>query len=80
MAHAFPYQPEDEAGEGEMMRKRINIGFSSMTGFGPKAWDRDESKVSMHTVHSHNGKQHHVTRGRTAEPWTKDEKSHHPKD
>jgi hypothetical protein len=42
-----------------MMRKRINIDFSSMAGLGPKAWDRDESRVAMHTAHPHRSKKHH---------------------
>jgi hypothetical protein len=42
-----------------MMKMRINIEFSSMDGIGPKAWDRDESNLAMHSYHPHPA-QHHV--------------------
>ena len=32
-----------------MKIKRVNIGWSSMTGFGPAAWDKDNHVLNMHT-------------------------------
>ena len=34
-----------------MRIKRINIGWSSMTGFGPTAWGQDRQILNMHTPH-----------------------------
>ncbi|HSR87947.1 MAG TPA: hypothetical protein VLL07_03255 [Pontiella sp.] len=64
---------------GEMMKKRINIGFSGMAGFGPKAWDRDESKVSMYTVHPHHHKKHHVKHGPASDSRKEDAERHQPR-
>lgn len=33
------------------MKKRISMEMVNMTGFGPKAWDRDEERLNMHTHH-----------------------------
>ena len=42
------------------MKIRINIGFSSMDGIGPKAWDRDESIPAMHNRHPHDETRQHM--------------------
>ncbi len=41
------------------MKIRIKMDMSNMSGIGPKAWDRDESPVTMHTVHPHHDEHHH---------------------
>lgn len=42
------------------MKKLISIDFRSMAGLGPKAWDRDDSRLSMHTSHPHHEKHPHL--------------------
>ena len=44
-----------------MKIKRINLGWSSMTGMGPAAWNRDHHILNMHI--SHHEKYHHPERG-----------------
>jgi len=38
------------------MKKRINIGFSSMAGMGPAAWDSDHEVLAIHTPHHESDK------------------------
>ena len=41
-----------------MKIKRINIGWSSMDGFGPAAWNQDRHILNMHAPHH---TEHHQT-------------------
>jgi hypothetical protein len=44
-----------------MMRKRINIDFTGMAGFGPAAWKKDHQVLKMYTPHHE--KNHHPNHG-----------------
>ena len=60
-----------------MIIKRINIEWSSMTGLGPAAWNRDHHILTMHTPH--HAKDHQTNAAKDAEkaPIHKDEKTVH---
>ncbi len=45
-----------------MKRKSVKLDLASMTGFGPAAWDRDDSRLSIHQAHVQHGEQHHIVR------------------
>ena len=47
------------------MKKRINIQWTSMTGMGPRAWDRDEEHLSIHVPHEHH-EEHHIVHSHQA--------------
>ena len=43
-----------------MKKKNVSIEWSSMSGMGPRAWDRDEARLSIHESHEHPSEKHHI--------------------
>lgn len=44
------------------MYLRMDIKWSSMTGFGPMAWNRDSKVMAMHHTARHPEHNHHIER------------------
>lgn len=51
---------------------KTDIKWSSMSGIGPKAWDRDEQHMEFPMAHHHEAEHHHAlkTKPKTTEQTT----------